>query len=131
MEFFLDPLKNHYADFTGRSTRQQYWMFILFYVIFYIVVSVLDGIFGTIFLSLIFSLVLLVPSVGIACRRLHDTGRTGWWQLIALIPLLGTIVLIVFLAQEGHGDNEYGAKPETAGDDATTPNLEDTTDTET
>ncbi|MGR3220105.1 MAG: DUF805 domain-containing protein, partial [Candidatus Anammoxibacter sp.] len=56
-------------------------------------------------------LVLLVPSISIAARRLHDTGRTGWWQLIALIPLIGTIVLIVFLAQDSHSENSYGPNP--------------------
>ena len=110
MEYFTGALKK-YADFTGRARRKEYWMFVLFYLIFYIVLSVIDSFIGTMILSGLFSLALLVPSISIAARRLHDTGRTGWWQLIALIPLLGTIVLIVFLAQDSHDENKYGANP--------------------
>lgn len=114
MEYFLDAF-NKYADFTGRATRKEYWMFILFYIIGYVVLSVIGGILGTIALSLIFSLVLLVPSISIAARRLHDTGRTGWWQLISLIPLIGIIVMIVFLVQDSQEDNEYGPKASPEG----------------
>ncbi|WP_372965912.1 DUF805 domain-containing protein [Marinobacter sp.] len=108
MEHFLDAFRN-YANFNGRATRQQYWMFILFYIIFYIVLSVIDGIIGTFLLSSIFSLVMLVPSIAYATRRLHDTDRSGWWQLIALIPIIGTIVLIVFLAQKSSDGQKFGA----------------------
>ncbi|VAW75333.1 Integral membrane protein [hydrothermal vent metagenome] len=110
MEYFLDAFKR-YADFSGRATRQQYWMFILFYFIGYIVLAVIDGVLGTFVLAILYSLVLLVPSISIAARRLHDTGRTGWWQLISLIPLIGIIVMIVFLVQDSQEDNEYGPKP--------------------
>ena len=110
MEYFMDALKK-YTDFEGRSRRKEYWMFILFYLIFYIVLSVIDSLIGTYILSSIFSLGLLIPSISIAARRLHDTSRSGWWQLIALIPIIGTIVLIVFLAQDSHEENEYGPNP--------------------
>ena len=113
MEYFLGAFKK-YADFTGRARRKEYWMFILFYIIFYIALAVIDVLLGTMFLALIFSLVLLVPSISIAARRLHDTGRTGWWQLIALIPLIGFIVLIVFLVLDSQDDNEYGPNPKAA-----------------
>ena len=63
------------------------------------------------FLALIFALAMLVPSISIAARRLHDTGRSGWWQLISLIPLIGAIVLIVFLVQDSHEENQYGPNP--------------------
>lgn len=108
MEHFLNAFKN-YANFQGRATRQQYWMFILFYLIIYVVLSIVDGILGIPLLSAIFSLVLLVPSIAYAARRLHDTGRSGWWQLIALIPIIGAIVLIVFLVLPSTPDNKYGA----------------------
>jgi uncharacterized membrane protein YhaH (DUF805 family) len=113
MEYFIGALKQ-YATFTGRATRQEYWMFILFYVIFYVVLAVIDGALNMMLLTTIFSVVLLVPSISVAARRLHDTGRTGWWQLIGLIPLIGIIILIVFLAQDSHGDNEYGVNPKLA-----------------
>ncbi|MCP5208198.1 MAG: DUF805 domain-containing protein [Hahellaceae bacterium] len=107
MEYFTDALKK-YAEFTGRATRQQYWMYILFYFIIYIACVVVDSVIGTFIFSTICSLGLLIPSISIATRRLHDTGRSGWWQLIALIPLIGAIVLLVFLVQSSHPDNEYG-----------------------
>lgn len=107
MEHFISALKQ-YADFNGRATRQQYWMYVLFYIIFYIALGVVGYLLGTMALSTIYTLGLLIPSISICARRLHDTGRSGWWQLIALIPLIGAIVLIVFLVQESKNtDNPY------------------------
>ncbi|MFT6992069.1 MAG: uncharacterized membrane protein YhaH (DUF805 family) [Paraglaciecola sp.] len=106
MDYFTDALKK-YADFTGRARRKEYWMFILIYLIINIVLAVL----GLDIISMLVGLALLVPSISIAARRLHDTGRTGWWQLIALIPIVGFIILIVFLAQDGHETNDYGDNP--------------------
>jgi uncharacterized membrane protein YhaH (DUF805 family) len=107
MEYFLSAVKR-YAEFTGRATRQEYWMYVLFYIIFAMGVGVIGGLLGTMALSTIYSLGLLIPSISICTRRLHDTGRSGWWQLIALIPLIGWIVLIVFLVQDTKTtDNTY------------------------
>lgn len=113
MEYFTNALKR-YADFTGRARRKEYWMYILFYLIFYIVLSVIDAALGTLLLTSLFSLALLIPSISIAARRLHDTGRSGWWQLLVLIPLLGSIVLIIFLVQDSHDENIYGPNPKLA-----------------
>jgi uncharacterized membrane protein YhaH (DUF805 family) len=111
MEHFTAAIQQ-FSNFEGRNTRTQYWMFILFYVIFYIACGIVDKVLGTVFVSAIYALVLLIPSLAAAARRLHDTGRSGWWQLIGLIPLLGAIVLIVFLVQDSEaGDNAYGANP--------------------
>ena len=107
MEYFIDAFKN-YANFDGRATRTQYWMYILVYVIIAVILAVLDNVLGTGFLGLVFSLVMLVPSISIAARRLHDMGRSGWWQLIVLIPLVGSIVLLVFLVQPTREDSAYG-----------------------
>ena len=103
-----------FADFSGRARRKEYWMYFLFYMIFYIGLAIIDGVVGTMFLAFIFSVVMLIPSISIATRRLHDTGRSGWWQLIALIPLVGAIVLIIFLVQDSHADNSYGPNPKLA-----------------
>lgn len=111
MDYFIQALKQ-YADFKGRTARKAYWMFILFYFIFNLVAILIDNILATEIFSIILSLALFVPSISIAARRLHDTGRSGWWQLISLFPIIGLIVLIVFLASKGEGDNEYGDKPE-------------------
>ncbi len=110
MDYFIGALKK-YADFTGRARRKEYWMFYLIYMILIVVISILDAVIGAGFLSAIFTLGMLVPSISIAARRLHDIGRSGWWQLIAFIPLIGLIILIVFLAQDGHDANEYGEYP--------------------
>lgn len=111
MQYFIAALKQ-YADFTGRATRTEYWMFILFYLIFYIAAAVVDTmVLGTMVLTSIFALALLVPSIAIAARRLHDTGRTGWWQLIMLVPLIGTIVLLIFLILDSDDTNQYGPNP--------------------
>ncbi|KGJ93032.1 DUF805 domain-containing protein [Colwellia psychrerythraea] len=106
MDYFIGALKK-YADFTGRARRKEYWMFILIYII----INVVLGILGLEVISALVGLGLLIPSISIAARRLHDTGRSGWWQLIVLVPVIGIIVLIVFLAQDGHDTNDYGVNP--------------------
>jgi uncharacterized membrane protein YhaH (DUF805 family) len=85
-----------YADFEGRATRPEYWWFFLFILVVSLALSMVSSV-----LSGLFSLATLLPSIAAATRRLHDTNRSGWWQLIVLVPLIGLIVLIVFLAQEG------------------------------
>ena len=96
-----------YADFNGRAVRSEYWWFALFIVL----VSMGLGIISEI-VSGLFSLAVLIPSIAAATRRLHDTNRSGWWQLIAFIPFIGWIIIIIFLAQEGNSDtNQYGHKP--------------------
>lgn len=110
MNYFMDALQR-YADFTGRARRKEYWMFFLFYLIFYIGTVIIDAVLGTNFFALIFALGLFVPSIAIAARRLHDTGRSGWWQLIALLPIIGAIVVLVFLVLDSTEDNQYGPNP--------------------
>ena len=110
MEYFVDAFKK-YADFSGRASRKQYWMFILIFTIIYIVLAAIDAFLGMFVFALIFNLALIIPSISIAARRLHDTGRSGLWQLIILLPLIGAIVLLVFLVQDSHDENEYGPNP--------------------
>lgn len=111
MEYFFDAFRK-YAEFAGRTTRKEYWMFILFYTVIYMVLLVVDGTFGTFFFTGIFSVVSLVPSISITARRLHDTGRSGWWQLLAVfLPLLGLIILVILVSQRSREDNIYGSKP--------------------
>lgn len=113
MEFYIDALKK-YADFSGRARRKEYWMFILCNLIISIALGIVDEVLGTAILSLVYALAMIVPSISVAARRLHDTGRSGWWQLISLVPLIGIIVLIVFLAQAGGEENDYGVNPKLA-----------------
>ena len=110
MEYFFDAFRK-YAEFAGRTTRKEYWMFILFYTVIYLVLLIVDNTLGVFFFTAIFSIVSLVPSISITARRLHDTGRSGWWQLITLVPLLGLIILVVLVSQRSSEDNIYGSKP--------------------
>lgn len=102
-----------YVDFTGRASRPEYWWFFLSYVIVYFVALVLDAALGTSgVLTLLVALAYFLPMLAAGVRRLHDTGRSGWWLLISLVPFVGAIVLIVFLASPGEpGSNRYGPPP--------------------
>ena len=114
MEYFMKGIRG-YVDFTGRDRRRDYWMFVLVYSLIYIILSVIDELLGTVMLAFIFNLFMLLPSISYATRRLHDTGRSGWWQLLYFIPLLGLIVVIVFLAQDSDKEtNAYGSSPKYA-----------------
>lgn len=105
-----------YAVFSGRARRSEYWWYTLFSSIVSIVVSIIDQVIGSPILGLLVSLALLLPGLGVTVRRLHDTGRSGWWILIGIIPLVGWIVLIVFLCQDSQpGQNAHGPSPEGAG----------------
>jgi uncharacterized membrane protein YhaH (DUF805 family) len=115
VNWYLAVLKN-YAGFSGRARRAEYWMFFLINLIIVVVLEIL-GSFAKLFLIIagIYGLAVLIPSIAVAVRRLHDTGRSGWWVLISLIPFIGTIILIVFLATEGQrSDNQYGPDPKQA-----------------
>ncbi len=112
MNWYLAVLKK-YAQFSGRARRTEYWMFVLFNLIASVVLAILDGILGTAgVIGVLYSLAVLVPALAVAVRRLHDTGRSGWWLLIGLFPILGWIVLLVFAVQDGNSsDNAYGPNP--------------------
>ena len=113
MNWYLEALKK-YAVFNGRARRKEYWMFCLFNVIIAFIVGFVEGLAhdGPGVLSALYSLLVFLPSIGVSIRRLHDTGRSGWWLLLGLIPLLGFIVLLIFMLQNSNpADNDYGANP--------------------
>ncbi|MFK5983562.1 MAG: DUF805 domain-containing protein [Flavobacteriaceae bacterium] len=118
MNWYLKVLKN-YKDFNGRSRRQEYWMFLLFNLLFGFVAATLDRLLGMTIngllygpLYLVYGLIVFIPGLAVAIRRLHDTGKSAWYLLVALIPLLGAIWLIVLMATDGTpGENEYGVNP--------------------
>ena len=118
MNWYLKVLQN-YTNFEGRARRKEYWMYFLFNIIFGVVAMVLDNMMGLSMgelgygpIYLIYVLALLIPSIAVAVRRLHDIGKSGWWMFISLVPIIGGIWLLVLLATEGKsGQNEYGADP--------------------
>jgi uncharacterized membrane protein YhaH (DUF805 family) len=100
------------TDFTGRAPRPEYWYWFLFNFVatlmFGFIQYVVSDIGGEI-LQLLFDLAVLLPSIAVTARRLHDTDRSGWWQLLFLVPLIGWVVLIVWLSQRGTpGPNRFG-----------------------
>ena len=118
MNWYLEALKK-YAVFSGRARRKEYWYFCLFNMIISIVLAVVDGVTGSYsaeagigLLGGIYALAILVPGIAVSVRRLHDTDRSAWWLLVALIPLIGAIVLFVFMVLDSKpGENQYGANP--------------------
>lgn len=97
-----------YATFEGRARREEFWYFLLFNFLIGLVLAIISAAV----LSPLYSLATLVPSLALGARRLHDTNRSGWWQLIGLIPLIGFIVLIVFFVQDSEkGSNRFGCNP--------------------
>ena len=111
MNWYLDVLKK-YAVFSGRAGRPEFWWFELCNVIAYAVLAIIGRVVlgsSGIALGYLYGLAVLLPSLGVSIRRLHDTNRSGWWVLIGLIPVVGWIVLIVFYASSGTaGPNQFG-----------------------
>lgn len=124
MNYFLNAIQNHYADFKGRARRKEYWMFALFQFIFAVVAALLDNLLGLTFddvipygwIYLLYGLAMFLPALSIAVRRLHDSGKSGWFYLVVLIPLAGPIWLLVLLCTDSeHGPNKWGDNPKGEG----------------
>lgn len=99
-----------YANFSGRAIRSEYWWFFLAYIIAYIVLAIVDYVLGVQLLTAILALGLLIPSIGVGVRRLHDLDKSGWWLLLCLIPIVGGLVLLYWFCQPGTpGANQFGA----------------------
>ena len=108
---------SNWSNFKTRSSRSAYWWFWLFGAIAIAVGVILDAVLGSgQVVSVIVALALVIPNLAVAVRRLHDTGRSGWWLLIGLLPLIGAIVLLVFYLTGSDGPNEYGAGPDGAAE---------------
>jgi len=126
MKWYLKVLKN-YAVFTGRASRTEYWMFVLFNIIFSTIAIIIDHLMGTTFkidslngavnfpygyFYIVYVLAVLIPGLAVFVRRLHDIGKTGWYFLVAIIPLVGAIWLLILLVTESNpGENKYGMNP--------------------
>lgn len=122
MEWMLLPFKR-YADFSGRSRRKEYWMFFLLIIAAYFVIAIVGSILGETAMSvllLIFALGVIVPSLAVQVRRFHDQDKSGWFVLLGFIPLVGGLIVLVFMCLEGtNGPNQYGPDPKGVGDPGT------------
>lgn len=124
MDYFISALKN-YATFTGRARRSEYWFFTLFYFIFLVVAVILDNLLGITIedtgigpLYFISILAMIIPGLAVTVRRLHDVGKSGWFYFIVLIPIIGSIWLLVLMATDGMpGRNQYGPNPKGIGNE--------------
>ncbi len=118
MHWYLDVLKK-YAVFSGRARRMEYWMFFLINLIISIALGFIDMTLGTINMQVglglfggVYALAVLIPSIAVTVRRLHDTDRSGWWLLILFVPVIGPIILLVFMILGStSGQNRFGANP--------------------
>ncbi len=110
VEYFKLVVFERYAVFEGRAGRAEYWWFFLANLIISFVLQAIAGVSNALLiLAVVYSLAVLIPGLAVAVRRLHDTNKSGWWILISLVPFVGVIVLIVFLATDGdQGANQYG-----------------------
>lgn len=116
MNDYLNVIRSHYADFSGRARRREYWMFFLISTIIAFLLGLLDGVLGWYsadfsigVLSGLYTLAVLIPGTAVTVRRLHDIGRSGWWLLIAFVPLVGAIVLFIFTVLDSQpGANRWG-----------------------
>lgn len=111
MNWYMAVLKN-YAVFHGRARRKEYWMFFLVNMVIAVLLELLDAALGTMFIGMVYSLLVLIPGVAVTIRRLHDTGRSGWWFLVLFVPVIGVLVMLIFtLFDSEEGDNRYGPNP--------------------
>ncbi len=118
MNWYLEVLKK-YAVFEGRAGRQEYWFFILFNILISMALGYVDWLTGNInpetglgILSGIYALGVMIPGMAVSVRRLHDTGRSGWWLLITFVPVIGAIVFLYFMVLDSNPEiNEYGPSP--------------------
>ncbi len=114
MKWFVKCFKQ-YADFRGRACRIEFWMFTLINILFSVAAALVDQLLGISVISYIYSLAVLVPSLAVCVRRLHDIGKSGWFYFICLIPLIGAIWLVVLFAKDGQpGENQWGVNPKEA-----------------
>lgn len=119
MNWYLKVVKGNYANFRGRARRQEYWMFAFINLMFAVLLSMIDRLVfdaGNFILSSLYMLIVLIPGIAVAVRRLHDTSRSGWWMLLAFIPVIGVVALIMMMCVDSTpAPNRYGPNPKGIG----------------
>ncbi len=111
LEQAVRTVLSKYADFTGRARRSEFWFWELAVIIASIIGAILDAIIGVQLFQIVIALGTLIPGLAVGARRLHDIDKSGWWQLIGIIPIVGWIILIVWWATGSKPDNQYGPNP--------------------
>jgi uncharacterized membrane protein YhaH (DUF805 family) len=129
MNWYLKVVKDHYADFSGRARRKEYWMFVLFQIIITITLVIPLIIFGengeNEFITYLFTGILgvfflgtLIPTLAVTVRRLHDVGKSGWFYLINFIPYIGGFIILIFTCMDSENKpNKWGENPKGTGND--------------
>lgn len=111
MSWYLNALKK-YTVFDGRARRKEFWMFALFNFIITLIIAFIESFLDTQIISIIYTLAILLPSIAISVRRLHDIGKSGYWYFIGFIPIIGSIWLLVLMCKDSQaGENIYGPNP--------------------
>ncbi|MGQ2983495.1 DUF805 domain-containing protein [Flavobacterium sp.] len=112
MEWYLKVMRDNYANFSGRARRSEYWYFTLFNVLAIILLALLGLVTGIFFVFyLVYIIAMIIPSLAVSVRRLHDTGKSGWFILLGLVPLGGLVLLVFYCIEGDRGSNEYGPDP--------------------
>jgi uncharacterized membrane protein YhaH (DUF805 family) len=116
LDWYLKVVRDNYANFDGRARRSEFWYFGLMNAIVYIIFLVLSMVAGFfMYIYWVYSLAVLVPSIAVGVRRLHDVGKSGWFYLLAFIPLVNIYILVLFCTEGTRGPNEFGADPKNPG----------------
>ncbi len=112
----IQSVFSNYATFSGRARRSEYWYFVLFNLIISVVLGLLANV-SSVFsiVSGLYSLAVLIPGLAVCVRRLHDTGKSGWFMFLVLIPIVGSIIILVFTCMDSVPDNQYGPNPKNIG----------------
>lgn len=105
MDQYIGAIKQ-YADFGGRARRNDFWIFVLINLVLLFITGLISDTIAN-----LYALFAFIPNIAITARRLHDTGRSGWWQLLYFIPIIGLLILLVFWTQDSQSDNGYGVNP--------------------
>lgn len=114
IDWYLKAIRDNYSNFSGRARRSEYWYFLLCNLLIAMLLGLLVALLGTIgmVLYVFYGLAVLIPSLALVSRRLHDVGKSGWFYFIGLIPVIGSIWLLVLFCTEGNiGPNQYGEDP--------------------
>lgn len=112
VNWYFEVIKK-YAVFGGRARRKEYWTFNLYNIIISFALAFIEGLMGGPgVIGVLYSLAVLIPGIAVSVRRLHDTNRSGWWLFIAFVPIVGVVVIFIFMVQDSQtGNNEYGHNP--------------------